>query len=250
MYSMINRGLVLVALGSSAALLVGCGEREPAQDASNARTTTTTSATYEAPGSTTSTRTPMDATRIDETFGGGTGAGVDTTMPGISDTAQSAQSARPQNAQRLLTDPEIVAFTNEAHYAELAMAEVAKRKATDRDVKEYAAMMLTQHRDAQTHEKSVTQKAKLAPAESAASAQLASERQASLDSFKNQSGKAFDRAYIDAQVSSHQRLLDAIDNKLLPSASSSELKTVLTQLRTQVAMHLSRAQEIKQKLGS
>jgi putative membrane protein len=244
---LINGGLGLLALGTAAA----CGGREPAQDPSTARTTTITSATYEAPGS---TRKPMDATSVDQTFGGGTNANIDLMPPSSREVTQGTQATQvptqPLKSERLLTDPEIVAFTTEAHYAEIALAEIAKRKAVDKDVKDYAAMMLTQHRDADTREKSATQKAKIAAAESDASVKLATDMQASLDAIKSRTGKDFDRAYINAQVSSHQSLLDAIDNKLLPSAQSSELKALLTQLRTQVAMHLSKAQEIKHKLGS
>jgi putative membrane protein len=238
MRSLITCGFLMTSLAALAAC--GGGDRAPAQDPSAARTTTVTSATYESPGS---TRAPADAKRIDETFGGGTNAGFGTT-PAV----EPGQQMPAKSPERLLTDPEIVAITSEAHYAEIAMADIAKRNAVHRDVKNYAAMMLTHHRDGETKEKVVGQKAKIAPAENELSSQLESEMQSTITSLKNRSGGDFDRAYINSQIYAHQKLLDMLDAKLIPSAQNGELKSYLAQQRAQVAMHLAKAQEIKQKL--
>jgi len=225
MPSTIKSVVVVIAAVAAAA---GCSNRAPAQDPSAARTTTVTSAMYEAPGA---TPKPRDATPIDETFGGGA----------------SGASARTPSQPRI-SDSEIVAFTAGAHYAEMMMAEVARRRAVDADVKNYAVMMLTQHRDADAREKGASRKANLAPAEGAMSAQLANETSTTLATLKGQSDEDFDKAYIDSQIKAQERLLEVIDNTLLPSAQSGVLKGSLAQLRSQVAMHLAKAREVKQKL--
>lgn len=204
---------VVVVLAVAAA--AGCSNRAPAQDPSAAGTTTVTSAMYETPGS---SRNPMDAT-------------------------PDEKPSRP-----LITDPEIVAFTAEAHYAETVMAEVARRRAVDADVKNYAVMMLMQHRGADAREKIASRKANLAPAEGAMSTQLANDTSAALATLKAQSSEDFDKAYIDSQVKAEERLLQAIDNTLVPSARTGVLKSSLARLRSQVVMHLAKAREIKQRL--
>lgn len=53
---------------------------------------------------------------------------------------------------------------------------------------------------------------------------------------------------IDAQVKAHQEVLDAFDNKLIPSARDASLKANLQQVRPMVAAHLKDAQDIQKAL--
>ena len=62
------------------------------------------------------------------------------------------------------------------------------------------------------------------------------------------SGAAFDRAYIDNEVTYHQTVLDAIDQTLIPSAQNAELKALLEQTRPAVAAHLDHAKRIQSSL--
>jgi putative membrane protein len=149
-----------------------------------------------------------------------------------------------------MTDGEIVAVTSAANNGEIEMAQLATKSATNADVKNFAAMMVTQHRDMETKGKTLAAKAKITPAENDASKSLKSDVDSSLATMKGQKGKDFDKAYIDAQVKAHRDVLNMIDNKLLPSAQNGDLKTMLTDARTHVATHLAKAEEIQQKLES
>ena len=57
-------------------------------------------------------------------------------------------------------------------------------------------------------------------------------------------GAAFDRAYVDHEVTYHQQVLDAIDQVLLPNASIPELKALITSVRPVIASHLQHAKLI------
>jgi len=176
----------------------------------------------------------MDAKPVDTAMGGGTNAGGDTTP------------AKP--AEKPLTDAEIVAVTSTANNGEIEMAELAKKTATNGDVKNFAAMMITQHRDMETKGKALATKAKITPADSEASTALKNDVQSTVSSLKTQKGKDFDKAYMEAQVKAHRDVLNMFDNKLLPNAQNGELKTLLTDARGHVATHLAKAEEIQSKL--
>jgi putative membrane protein len=45
------------------------------------------------------------------------------------------------------------------------------------------------------------------------------------------SGAAFDKAYIDNEVTYHQQVLDALDKTLIPNAKNAELKALLEKVR-------------------
>ena len=69
------------------------------------------------------------------------------------------------------------------------------------------------------------------------------------DELKKMSGAAFNKAYIDNEVTYHEKVLDTIDNALLPNAKNAELKQLITDVRPVVAAHLDHAKQIQAKMG-
>ena len=222
-----------VVVFAALASVVGCGENKPAQEPS----AMTPPPPMPMPESTPAT---ADAKPIEEALGGGANAGMDTT------TAMPARAS----AEKPLTDGEIVAVTSTANTAEIELGQLASKTAQTPEVKNYAAMMIAQHRDMETKGKTLAAKAKITPADNEAATTLKSDEQATLSSLKSQKGKDFDRTYIDAQVKAHRDVLNMIDNKLLPSAQNGDLKAMLTDARSHVVTHLAKAEELQQKLES
>jgi putative membrane protein len=62
-------------------------------------------------------------------------------------------------------------------------------------------------------------------------------------------GKAFDKAYVDQEVTYHQAVLDAIDKTLVPSAKNEELKSLIVKVRPAIAAHLEHAKHLQSQLG-
>jgi len=220
------RKSTLVVFASVAlASLVACGEDKPAQDPS-AMTPPPPPAPMPESKPATSDAKPIES------------------APPPAEAAATA----PAKTEKPLTDGEIVAVTTAVNNGEIEMAQLATKSATHPDVKSFAVMMVTQHRDMETKGKTLVAKAKITPAENDASKSLKSDVDSSLATMKGQKGKDFDKAYIDAQVKAHRDVLNMIDNKLLPSAQNGDLKTMLTDARTHVATHLAKAEELQQKL--
>ncbi len=63
-------------------------------------------------------------------------------------------------------------------------------------------------------------------------------------------GKEFDKAYVEDMVKGHQAALDLIDNKLLKTAKSEEIKKFLTDTRAVVVQHLDDAKKLQDGLKS
>jgi putative membrane protein len=226
------RHLVNGLLVASFATLVACGsDDKPAQDPSAMNTPAPAAPMPESKPATT------DAKPVDSAMGGGTNAGSDTTT-----------AAKP--AEKPLTDGEIVAVTSTANAGEIEMANLAAKTATNADVKNFAAMMITQHKDMETKGKALATKAKITPADNDASTSLKNDVQSTISSLKTQKGKDFDKAYMESQVKAHRDVLNLFDNKLLPNAQNGDLKTLLTDGRSHVAAHLAKAEEIQKKLDA
>jgi putative membrane protein len=67
--------------------------------------------------------------------------------------------------------------------------------------------------------------------------------------LKKLKGGAFDKAYVDQEVSYHQTVLDAIDKTLVPSAKNADLKALLEKVRPAIAAHLDHAKHLQSDLG-
>jgi putative membrane protein len=70
-----------------------------------------------------------------------------------------------------------------------------------------------------------------------------------MKSLKLLKGTAFDKAYIDHEVTYHQQVLDEIDKTLIPSAQNPELKALLLAVRPAFVGHLEHAKQVQSNLG-
>lgn len=149
-----------------------------------------------------------------------------------------------------LTDAEIAAVTKAANDGEIEHGKLAKTMAKDKKVKDFAAMMVKDHTDANKRQDKLVKKAAITPAESELSKRLTDDAKAKGETLKGTAkGADFDKAYIDIQVEMHTAVLAAIDTQLLPGAQNADLKTELTEMRTKVEGHLNQAKEIQAGLA-
>lgn len=60
---------------------------------------------------------------------------------------------------------------------------------------------------------------------------------------------AFDKAYIDHEVTYHESVIDALDKTLISSAHNAELKALLIKVRPAFIAHRDSARQIQSSLG-
>lgn len=152
--------------------------------------------------------------------------------------------------EKPLSDAEVLGVVLAANDGEVQMAEQAMKKAKSKDVKDFASMMKTHHGQGVTKTKSVATKTKLTTADSDLSTFLKNDTDKTIKDLKDKEGKDFDRAYIDAQLAAHKAVLAAIDNRLVPSAQSADVKSLVTETKKTVTDHIAKAEEIQKKLES
>jgi putative membrane protein len=168
------------------------------------------------------------------------------------DNAKAADAATNPDAPKpvgsvpdTLNDEQIAAITDAANTAEIDQGKTARLKSKDPMVQKFAAKMIAAHEEAKKNQ----DKLKLPTAESMLGNSLGTSTSL-MSTLKTAEGKDFDKAYIDAQVDQHQKLLDALNDKLIPSVKNPDLKAYLNQIQPHVARHLKEAQEIQHSLGS
>ena len=171
---------------------------------------------------------------------------TDAAAPGTGETATPADTTPPPPA---LTDGEIAAISKAANDGEIEHAKLAKTKAKDKKVKDFAAMMTKDHTDANKRQAALAKKANIEPKESDLSKRLVEDAKTKGEALKGAAkGAEFDKAYIDGQVEAHTMVLDTIDKQMLPAAQNADLKAELEKVRGAVEMHLNQAKEIQAAL--
>src|SRR5690606_22687813 len=175
-------------------------------------------------------------------------ASGDGAMMGTTSNAAEASDAVPENsgahASMNLNDPQIAQVIANVHRSEIEQARLAQQRASSPEVRQFAAMMIEQHTQAQQQESALN----LGEERSPLAQQLEARSQATLQALTSMQGEAFDRAYLEAQVVAHQQALDTIQNELRPNAQNPELQVHLQQLQPKVAQHLEHARQAQQSL--
>jgi putative membrane protein len=155
----------------------------------------------------------------------------------------SAQGAGP-------TDPQIAAIVVAANQVDIDAGKLARSKARSSAVRDFAQRMVTDHSGVNQSAVALVQRLHVTPEPNATSETLRKGGEENLAHLRRLSGEAFDKAYIDHEVSYHQSVLDAVDHVLIPSAHNADLKALLVKVRPAFVDHLEHARRIQGSLGA
>jgi putative membrane protein len=132
-----------------------------------------------------------------------------------------AQGAKPNDAQ-------IAHIAYTAGQIDIDAAQLALKKAQNKDVRAFAQDMLRDHQAVNEKALALVKKLKVTPQDNDTSKALlkqAKDKQAELQKL---SGAAFDKAYAENEVAYHKTVNGALESTLIPSASNAELKDLLS----------------------
>lgn len=163
--------------------------------------------------------------------------------------ALAAAALVPVYAQQGPTDPQIAQIVVTANQVDVDAGKLAKKRSKNKEVDKFAQQMITDHSGVNKQAVALVTKLKVKPEASDTSRSLQKGGDENIAHLKKLKGKAFDKAYVDQEVSYHQAVLDAIDKTLLPSAQNAELKALITKVRPAIAAHLDHARHLQSELG-
>jgi putative membrane protein len=171
---------------------------------------------------------------------------ADTTMK--VDTTAMAPPAAVTPPAPVLTDVAIFAILDAANMADSAAGAIAVSKGTSKDVKEFGKTMERDHHAMRKGGQDLAKKLNVTPALPAGdnSEAAASAWRDSLNAMPK--GAAFDKAYIDHEVTYHQAVLNTAQTAL-GSAQAPELKEMITKAAPNIQGHLDKAKTIQAKMG-
>jgi putative membrane protein len=152
-----------------------------------------------------------------------------------------------QTATETMTaTPAATEFTTKAAadaMMEVRLGEIAREKAQAPEVKDFAAMMVTDHTKASDELKALAQSKNITvPAE------LPDDKRQIVDRLSTLSGREFDREYMQAMVDDHQKAVEMFQDASNAADLDQELRTFASSTLPKLQEHLQRAEAIAQKL--
>ena len=148
-----------------------------------------------------------------------------------------------------LTDPQIAAIVDTANQVDIDAGKLAKSTSHSKDVQQFAQQMITDHTAVNKSASELATKLGVTPELSVSSGKLQKGGDQNVDALKKLQGHAFDKAYIDHEVSYHEAVLKMLDKTLIPSAQNAELQALLVKVRPAFEAHLEHARKLHAELA-
>ena len=149
-----------------------------------------------------------------------------------------------------INDAQIASIVVTANQVDIDAGNLAKTASSNGEVKKFAELMVTDHTGVNKSATELATRLKVTPEDNPTSQSLKSGGEANLKNLKGLKGAAFDKAYIDHEVTYHQSVLDALDKTLIPNAKNAELKALLVKVRPAFVAHLEHAKHLQASLGT
>ncbi len=173
-------------------------------------------------------------------------ASADTSMKAGTGSSTSMNAAKPESTA--MTDAGIFAMLAAANRGEIDAGKMAETKATNASVKAFARDMVTDHTKLLDQGNALAKKLNITPDSTAADSINAMNQSTASTLSAAAKGPAFDSAYVNAQVTGHQYVLDLV-KRAEGAAQNAQLKAALTnEVQPKIQQHLDRIQSIQSKM--
>jgi putative membrane protein len=153
----------------------------------------------------------------------------------------NAAGAAPNDAQIAM-----IAVT--ADTVDIDTGKLAIEKTSDKKVKDFAQLMVTDHTAVNNQATALAKKLGVTPEESDTSKSLKSGGDTEIAKLKALHGAKFDKAYMDNEVSYHESVIGVLDKTLIPNTKNAELRSLLESARPIFQSHLTHAKELQASL--
>lgn len=149
-----------------------------------------------------------------------TSAALSLALPAAALAQAQTSAAKPNDAQ-------IAHIAYTAGAIDVAAGQQALAKSKDKQVRDFAAEMVRDHKAVNDQALALVKKLGVTPQDNPTSASLQAGAAAKLKQLSKLSGAAFDRAYVANEVAFHKTVNGALQSILIPDAQNGELKSLL-----------------------
>jgi putative membrane protein len=145
-----------------------------------------------------------------------------------------------------LSDANVVSVLDTIDVSEIEAAQLAKRKAYNPAVRAYASRLIDEHTDKMQQTLQLANRRGLQPEKPRLAAAVESTHQKTMEELRKKSGRDFDRAYLDYQVTMHQQAVKLVEDTA-NSVTDTQLKQHLVKSRPDLMSHLTGARDLQRQ---
>lgn len=147
-----------------------------------------------------------------------------------------------------LTDPQIAHIAYTAGKLDITAAKQALERSENKAVKALAEDMARDHEALNKQALALVKKLKITPQNNQTSRQLSQNAAIKTRELSKLKGAAFDNAYVNNEIIYHKKVDDTLENFLIPSANSVELKSLLKAALKNIQSHEQHAKQVAAEL--
>jgi putative membrane protein len=155
--------------------------------------------------------------------------------------ALAATNAKP-------TDPQIAHIAYTAGLLDIEAGKQALDKSKNQDVRAFAQQMVGDHTAVNDQALALVKKLKVTPEDNSTSRALTQSAEAERKKLSGLDGSAFDKAYVDNEVSYHKAVNTALSKTLIPDPQNGELRSLLEKGLRVFESHLQHAESLTKQL--
>lgn len=144
-----------------------------------------------------------------------------------------------------LTDPEIASVAVTANQIDVDYALIAQKRSKSAEVIRFAQTMKDDHTAVIKMATDLAHKLGVTPKDNALTKSLLDGAKKQQKVLNSKSGHAFDKAYIDNEVSYHEAVISVVETVLIPQTQNAELKALLVKVLPTLKAHLQHAQMVQ-----
>ena len=144
-----------------------------------------------------------------------------------------------------INDAQIASIVVTANQVDIDAGRLAAMRATDAEIKKFGQLMVTDHTGVNKSATALVAKLGVTPEDNPTSQSLKAEGEKNVAHLNTLKGAAFDKAYVDHEVTYHQQVIEALDKTLIPGATNLELKALLVKVRPAFVAHLEHAKRLQ-----
>jgi len=137
-----------------------------------------------------------------------------------------------------------------ANTAEIQLASAAAKKAASPKVKQIASKRAADNRNNREQLQALAQRLNLDLSPTQGGNISVTDTAAAPSELMGKSGRDFDRAYVEFEITEHEANVQKLQTQAIPSVQNADVKAFLQKTVTEMQSHLSSLQRVKKKLGS
>jgi putative membrane protein len=164
-------------------------------------------------------------------------------LGGLLSGCAAAQRAMPGT----LSDANVVSVLDTIDVSEIEAAQLAKQKASSPAVRAYATRLVDEHTEKMQQTLQLANRRGLQPEKPRLAAAVESTHQETMNELRKKSGRDFDRAYLDYQVTMHQQAVKLVEDTA-DSVQDPRLKQHLMRTRPDLQSHLTTARDLQRQV--